>query len=345
MTPFLMLFDCILDKQKRIKMKDIKSSSKLANALSQIDKLYGKGTLFQYGNADKISVNAISTGSYLLNIATGIGGIPQGRITEIFGPESSGKTTLCLHIIAEAQKQGLLCAFIDAEHALDTEYAQNIGVDMDSVLLSQPDWGEQALDIASKLIETGDLGVIIIDSVAALVPKAEIDGEIGDAHMALQARMMSQSLRILTSKIQKSNTAVIFINQIRNKIGVMFGNPETTTGGNALKFYASMRLDIRRIGAVKDGEDNIGNKTKVTVVKSKVSPPFKKAEFDIRFGTGIDVHSEMIDLAVEYGILTKSGAWYQLADKNIAQGKEKLRQRMIDDDKLYILLRKKLFGE
>jgi len=326
-------------------MKDIKSSSKLANALSQIEKLYGKGTLFQYGNADKISVNAISTGSYLLNIATGIGGIPQGRITEIFGPESSGKTTLCLHIIAEAQKLGQLCAFIDAEHALDTEYAQNIGVDMDSVLLSQPDWGEQALDIASKLIETGDLGVIIIDSVAALVPKAEIDGEIGDAHMALQARMMSQSLRILTSKIQKSNTAVIFINQIRSKIGVMFGNPETTTGGNALKFYASMRLDIRRIGAVKDGEDNIGNKTKVTVVKSKVSPPFKKAEFDIRFGTGIDIHSEMIDLAVEYGILTKSGAWYQLADKNIAQGKEKLRQRMIDDDKLYILLRKKLFGE
>lgn len=326
-------------------MKEIKSNSKLANALGQIEKLYGKGTLFQYGSGVRTSVKAISTGSHMLNIATGIGGIPQGRITEIFGPESSGKTTLCLHIVSESQKAGGLCAYIDAEHALDTEYAENIGVDMDSLLLSQPDYGEQALDIASKLIETGDISVVVIDSVAALVPKAEIDGEIGDAHMALQARMMSQSLRMLTSKIQKSNTAVIFINQIRSKIGVMFGNPETTTGGNALKFYASMRLDIRRIGAVKDGEENVGNKTKVTVVKSKVSPPFKKAEFDIRYAEGIDTKSEIIDLATEYGILTKSGAWYQYNGKNIAQGKEKLRQQLDDKSQLLPILKKKLFGE
>ncbi len=326
-------------------MKEIKTNSKLANALSQIEKLYGKGSLFQYGTGTNQSIDSISTGSIALNIATGIGGIPRGRITEIFGPESSGKTTLCLHIISEAQKEGGMVAFIDAEHALDPEYATALGVDMESVLLSQPDFGEQALDIAGKLIETGDISVVVIDSVAALVPKSEIEGEIGDAHMAMQARMMSQTLRMLTSKIQKSKTAVIFINQLREKIGVMFGNPETTTGGNALKFYASMRLDIRRIGALKEGELNVGNRTKVKIVKSKVSPPFKTAEFDIRYGEGIDKYSELIDMAVEYEILIKAGAFYKYKDKSIAQGKDKMRQLLISNESLYISIRKKLLGE
>lgn len=327
-------------------MKNIDSKSKLANAMSQIEKLYGKGSLFQYGKGLNVkSISAISTGSIGLNIATGIGGIPKGRITEIFGPESSGKTTLCLHIIAEAQKEGGMAAFIDAEHALDPEYATALGVDVESILLSQPDYGEQALDIAGKLIETGDISVVVIDSVAALVPKSEIDGEIGDAHMAVQARMMSQTMRMLTGNIHKSNTAVIFINQIRSKIGVMFGNPETTTGGNALKFYASMRLDIRRIGSVKEGEHDIGNRTKVKIVKSKVSPPFKYAEFDIRYGEGIDVYGELIDVACEYDILTKSGAFYKYGEKTIAQGKDKMRQLLISNNNLYITIRKKLFGE
>lgn len=327
-------------------MKNIDSRSKLATAMSQIEKLYGKGSLFQYGKGlNHQAISAISTGSYNLDIATGIGGIPRGRITEIFGPESSGKTTLCLHIIAEAQKQGGMCAFIDAEHALDPVYATALGVDMESILLSQPDYGEQALDISDKLIDSGDISVIVIDSVAALVPKSEIDGEIGDAHMAVQARMMSQTMRMLTGKIQKTNTSVIFINQIRQKIGIMFGNPETTTGGNALKFYASMRLDIRRIGSVKDGEQDIGNRTKVKVVKSKVSPPFKTAEFDIRYGEGIDKYGEIIDLATEYEFLGKSGAWYQYNGKNIAQGKDKMRQLLISNEKLYITLKKNLFGE
>lgn len=326
-------------------MKQIKSGSKLENAMSQIEKLYGKGSLFQYGKGiNHTAISAISTGSIALDVATGIGGIPKGRVTEIFGPESSGKTTLCLHVIAEAQKEGGMVAFIDAEHALDPEYATALGVDMESLLLSQPDYGEQALDIAGKIIETGDISVVVIDSVAALVPKSEIEGEIGDAHMALQARMMSQTLRMLTGNIHKSNTAVIFINQIREKIGVMFGNPETTTGGNALKFYASMRLDIRRIGAVKEGETLVGNRTKVKVVKSKVSQPFKIAEFDIRYGEGIDKYNELIDMGVEYEVIKKAGAWFEFG-KDRFQGKEKFRQSLVSNQGLYISIRKKLFGE
>jgi recombination protein RecA len=326
-------------------VKEISTKSKLAAAISQIEKLYGKGSLIEYGKGTSLDIKGISTGSFLINDISGIGGIPMGRITEIYGPESSGKTTMCLHIIAEAQKMGMRAAFIDAEHALDPVYARNIGVNMDTLLLSQPDYGEQALDIASKLTETGEVGLIIIDSVAALVPKAEIEGEIGDAHMALQARMMSQSLRMMNGDIKKTNTAVVFINQLRSKIGVMFGNPETTTGGNALKFYASMRIDIRRIGAIKEGEEVVGNITKVKIAKSKVSSPFRTCEIDIRYAEGIDCYSELIELGVKHNVLEKSGAWYIINDKHKYQGKEKIRQALKSNEKLYIYLRKKIFGE
>ena len=312
--------------------------------MAQIDKLYGKGSLFQYGNGQKLDITAISTGSVLVNEASGIGGVPRGRVVEIYGPESSGKTTLCLHIIAEAQKQDISCAFIDAEHALDPLYATAIGVDMDNLLLSQPDYGEQALDIASKLVDTGEVGLIIIDSVAALVPKAEIDGDIGDHHMALQARMMSQTLRMMTGQVKKTNATVIFINQLRSKIGVMFGNPETTTGGNALKFYASMRIDIRRTGAIKSGEEVIGNKTKVKIVKSKVSVPFRVCEIEIRYGEGIDKWNELIDIGIKYEVIEKSGAWLTWG-KDRFNGKEQMRKALKEDNDVYLILRKELLGE
>ena len=326
--------------------KNSKAVNKLETALSQIEKLYGKGSIINFGdNQSTFDIESVSTGSMLLDLATGIGGVPRGRIIEIYGPESSGKTTICLHIIAEAQKKGIKVAFIDAEHALDPVYATGIGVDMSKILLSQPDWGEQALDIVLKLTESGEIGVIIVDSVAALVPRAELDGEIGDSHMALQARMMSQSLRMLTGIAQKTNTMIIFINQIRSKIGVMFGNPETTTGGNALKFYASMRFDIRKIGVLKEGTDVVASKTKVKVVKSKVSSPFKEAEFDIRYGTGIDKYAELIEMAIKYDVIKQAGSWLSYGGKNIAQGKEALRKRMIAEEKLYTIIRKKLLGE
>ncbi len=326
-------------------MKEITTKSKLAAAMLQIEKLYGKGSLIEYGEGNNLDISSISTGSFLVDDITGIGGIPVGRITEIYGHESSGKTTMCLHTIAEAQKMGKRAAFIDAEHALDPVYARNIGVDMDKLLLSQPDYGEQALDIVSKLVETGEVGIIVVDSVAALVPKSEIEGEIGDAHMAMQARMMSQSLRMINGIVKKTNTALIFINQLRNKIGVMFGNPETTTGGNALKFYASMRIDIRRVGAIKDGEEIIGNKTKVKIAKSKVSPPFKTCEIDIRYSEGVDKIGELIELGIKYNIIEKSGAWLVMGDKHRFQGKEKFRQAIKMNEKLYIYLKKKIFGE
>lgn len=326
-------------------MKEISSKSKLSATMNQIEKLYGKGSLFQYGKGQQLDIESISTGSYLIDDITGIGGIPVGRIIEIFGPESSGKTTFCLHVIAEAQKLGKMCAFIDAEHALDPVYATNIGVCVDDLLLSQPDYGEQALDIVSKLTQTGEIGLIVVDSVAALVPKSEIDGEIGDSHMALQARMMSQTLRMITGNVKKTNTTVIFINQLRSKIGVMFGNPETTTGGNALKFYASMRIDIRRIGAIKSGVDVIGNRTKVKIVKSKVSPPFRFCEIEIKYGEGIDNLSEMIDIGVKYDIIKKSGSWFIVSEKYRYQGKEKLKAELKKNKKLYFYLKKKIFGE
>lgn len=320
-------------------------SGKIENAMAQIEKIYGKGSLYVYGEGIKTKVSSISTGSYKLDLITGIGGLPRGRVVEIYGPESSGKTTICLHAIAEAQSAGLKAAFIDAEHALDPVYATNIGVNMDELLLSQPDYGEMALDVVDKLVETGEVGIIVVDSVAALVPRAELDGEMGDAHMALQARLMSQALRKLTGKVLKSNTLLIFINQLRSKIGVMFGNPETTTGGNALKFYASMRLDIRRQEAIKIGNDVVGNKTKVKVVKSKVSPPFKECIFDIRYGIGVDRVGEVIDLGVEYGLIKKGGAWFTYGDDRF-QGMEKLRECLENfDNGLYLKLAGELFGE
>lgn len=299
----------------------------LSAALSQIDKQFGKGSVMRLGDYPVISIDdAISTGSLRLDIALGGGGLPRGRIVEIYGPESSGKTTLTLHVIASCQKKSGTAAFIDAEHALDPQYAKKLGVNLDELLVSQPDTGEQALEIADMLVRSGGIDVIVIDSVAALTPKAEIEGEMGDQHMGLQARLMSQALRKLTANIKRSNTLVIFINQIRMKIGVMFGNPETTTGGNALKFYASVRLDIRRIGAVKKGEEIIGNETRVKVVKNKVAPPFKTAEFEILYNEGISREGEIIDLAVENGFLEKSGAWYNYKGDHIGQGKDNARQ-------------------
>ena len=289
----------------------------------QIEKQFGKGSIMKLGTDEVISdIPAISTGSLGLDIALGVGGMPRGRVIEIFGPESSGKTTLTLHIIAEAQKAGGTTAFIDAEHALDVNYAKKLGVKTDELLISQPDTGEQALEVTEMLVRSGAIDVIVIDSVAALVPKAEIEGEMGDAHMGLQARLMSQALRKLTAVISKSQTTVIFINQIRMKIGVMFGNPETTTGGNALKFYSSVRLDIRKVSAIKEGEDVIGNRVRVKVVKNKVAPPFKQAEFDVMFNEGISKMGEVVDLAVEKNIIAKSGAWYSYKDERVGQGRE-----------------------
>ena len=296
-------------------------------AVSSIEKAFGKGSIMRLGNEEAMvkDVEAISTGSTSLDIALGVGGLPRGRIIEIYGPESSGKTTLALHAVAEAQKKGGIAAFIDAEHALDVGYARKLGVRTDDLLISQPDTGEQALEITETLVRSGAIDVLVIDSVAALVPRAELEGEMGDAHMGVQARLMSQALRKLTGTISKSSTIVIFINQIRMKIGVMFGNPETTTGGNALKFYATQRLDIRRIGAIKDGEQVIGNRTRVKVVKNKVAPPFKEVEFDILYGEGISREGDLLDLAVEKGVVEKSGAWFSYGKERIGQGRENAR--------------------
>ena len=296
-------------------------SKQLNETLSQIEKQFGKGTVMRMGDREVVDIPAISTGSIGLDIALGIGGVPQGRVIEIFGPESSGKTTLTLQVIAECQKAGGTAAFIDAEHALDPLYAKKLGVNVDELLLSQPDTGEQALEVADMLVKSQSVDLLVIDSVAALTPRAEIEGEMGDHHVGLQARLMSQALRKITGNIQRSNATVIFINQIRMKIGVMFGNPETTSGGNALKFYSSVRLDIRRIGAVKEGEEVIGNETRVKVVKNKVSPPFTKAEFQILYGKGINVEGEIIDFGQKLGLIEKAGSWYSYDDEKIGQGK------------------------
>ena len=300
----------------------IDKSKTLETAIGQIHKQFGKGSIMRLGSGEVDKVPVIPTGTLSLDIATGVGGFPRGRIAEIYGPESSGKTTLALHAIAEAQKMGGVAAFIDAEHALDINYAERLGVNVDDLLVSQPDYGEQALEITEILIRSGSVDIIVIDSVAALVPKAEIDGNIGDSHVGLQARLMSQTMRKLTGVLNRTHTALVFINQIRMKIGVMFGNPETTSGGNALKFYSSLRLDIRRIGAIKDGVEVIGNRTKVKVVKNKVAPPFKLAEFDIIYGEGISKIGDMLDLAVELDIVDKSGAWYSYTGERIGQGRE-----------------------
>ena len=303
-------------------------------ALSQIEKQFGKGSVMKMGDQPVAEIPTVSTGSLGLDIALGAGGLPYGRIVEIYGPESSGKTTLTLSAIAEAQKQGKTCAFIDAEHALDPIYAEKLGVNIDELLVSQPDTGEQALEICDMLVRSGAVELVVIDSVAALVPKAEIEGEMGDSHMGLAARLMSQALRKLTGNIKRANCCVVFINQIRMKIGVMFGNPETTTGGNALKFYSSVRLDIRRIGAIKKGDEVVGNETRVKVVKNKVAPPFKQAEFDILYGQGISRHGEIIDLGVQQGLIDKAGAWYSYGDERIGQGKDNVRNYLKENPEI-----------
>ncbi len=298
----------------------------LESAISQIEKSFGKGSVMKLGAQERVDIEAIPTGSLGLDLALGIGGVPRGRIIEIFGPESSGKTTLTLHIVAEAQKRGGSCAFVDAEHALDPEYATKLGVNIDDLLVSQPDTGEQALEITDTLVRSGALDVVVVDSVAALVPKAEIEGDMGDSHMGLQARLMSQALRKLTGSISKSKTVVIFINQIRMKIGVMFGSPETTTGGNALKFYSSVRIDIRRIGAIKDKDEVIGNQTRCKIVKNKVAPPFKQVEFEIIYGEGISHTGEIVDLGVKADIVEKAGSWFSYNGQRIGQGKENAKR-------------------
>ncbi|MCR5225409.1 MAG: recombinase RecA [Alphaproteobacteria bacterium] len=313
-------------------------------ALAQIEKAFGKGSIMKLGQHGSVEdVDTISTGSIGLDMALGIGGFPRGRIIEVFGPESSGKTTLALHAVAEAQKKGGACAYIDAEHALDPVYAKHVGVDVDSLILSQPDTGEQALEIADTLVRSGAIDVLVVDSVAALVPKAEIEGEMGDSHMGLQARLMSQALRKLTATVAKSNCIMIFINQIRMKIGVFFGNPETTTGGNALKFYASVRLDIRRVGSLKEKEQVIGNQVRVKVVKNKVAPPFKVVDFDIIYGEGISKSGELLDIGAKIGVVEKSGAWYSFEGNKIGQGKEAARQYLKDNpavaDKIEAMIR------
>ena len=327
-------------------MADLMDRDKaVEQAISQIERQFGRGSIMKMSDEKVIDIPAISTGSLALDLALGIGGVPRGRVIEIFGPESSGKTTLALHITAEAQKKGGMVAFIDAEHALDMAYARKLGVDVDSLLVSQPDTGEQALDIAEILVRSGAIDVLVIDSVAALVPRAEIEGDMGDQHMGLQARLMSQALRKLTATISKSRTCVIFINQIRMKIGVMFGSPETTTGGNALKFYASQRLDIRRIGAIKDGTDVIGNRTKVKVVKNKIAPPFKDAEFDIIYGHGISKEGDILDLGVSLEIVEKSGAWYTFEGERIGQGRENVKKFLTENgdirDRIAVLIKEK----
>ncbi|HFD80585.1 MAG TPA: recombinase RecA [Gammaproteobacteria bacterium] len=322
----------------------------LSAALGQIEKQFGKGSVMRMGDASAArDVDVVSTGSLALDVALGIGGLPRGRVIEIYGPESSGKTTLTLQVIAEAQKLGGTAAFIDAEHALDPGYAEKLGVQIDDLLVSQPDTGEQALEIADMLVRSGAVDIVVVDSVAALTPKAEIEGEMGDSHMGLHARLMSQALRKLTANIKRSNTLVIFINQIRMKIGVMFGNPETTTGGNALKFYASVRLDIRRIGALKKGDEVIGNDTRVKVVKNKMAPPFKQAQFEILYGEGISREGELIELGVKHGLVDKAGAWYSYNGDRIGQGKDNVRNFLKDNpemaQEIEQQLRAKLLGE
>ena len=315
---------------------DSKKEKALDLAINQIDRQFGKGAIMKMGGDHiRISDNVISTGCLSLDAALGVGGIPRGRIIEIFGPESSGKTTLTLHVVAEAQKAGGYAAFIDAEHAMDPEYAKNLGVNLDELLVSQPDSGEQSLEITETLVRSCALDVIVIDSVAALVPRAELEGEMGDSHMGLQARLMSQALRKLTGTVAKSNTTVIFVNQIREKIGVMFGNPETTPGGRALKFYSSVRLDIRRITSLKDGTNMVGNRTRVKVVKNKVAPPFKMTEFDIMYGKGISKEGDIIDLAIQGEIVEKMGAWFSYGDMKIGQGKENSKKYLLDNPDLY----------
>ena len=299
-------------------------------ALTQIERTFGKGSIMRLGQNTNIDIEAISTGSLGTDIALGIGGLPKGRIIEIYGPESSGKTTFALSVVAQAQKKGGICAFVDAEHALDPSYAKKIGVDIENLLVSQPDSGEQALEIADTLVRSGAIDVLVVDSVAALVPKAELEGEMGDSHMGLQARLMSQALRKLTSTVSRSNTLIIFINQIRMKIGVMFGSPETTTGGNALKFYASVRIDIRRTEAIKNGSEVIGNRTRAKIVKNKCAPPFKEAFFDIMYGEGISKWGEMVDLAVQLELINKSGSWFSIGDERIGQGRDSAKQYLID---------------
>ncbi len=314
----------------------------LALAVAQIEKSCGKGSIMRLGTDSKVRVEAIPTGAINLDAAIGVGGIPRGRVTEIYGPESSGKTTLCLHVVANAQKLGGVAAFIDAEHALDTEYAKKLGVDVENLLISQPDTGEQALEICEILVRSGAVDVIVVDSVAALVPKAEIEGDMGDSHVGLQARLMSQALRKLTGAIARSKTSVIFINQLREKIGVMFGNPETTTGGKALKFYASVRLDIRRIGPVKDKEEVIGSHVRVKVVKNKVAPPFKQAEFDIMYAEGISHTSLLVDIGSEAGIIDKAGAWYSYGTQRIGQGRENAKMFLKDNPALMAEIEEKV---
>lgn len=312
------------------KGKALDKAKALEGALGQIERAFGKGSVMRLGQRPREQADVISTGSLGLDIALGIGGLPRGRVVEIYGPESSGKTTLALHAIAEAQKRGGTCAFIDAEHALDPGYAKKLGVDIDNLLISQPDAGEQALEIADTLVRSGAIDVLVVDSVAALVPRAELEGDMGDSHVGLHARLMSQALRKLTGSVARSNTMMIFLNQIRLKIGVMFGNPETTTGGNALKFYASVRLDIRRIGSIKDKDEVVGNQTRVKVVKNKMAPPFRQVEFDIMYGEGISKVGELIDLGVKAGVVEKSGAWFSCDSQRIGQGRENAKQYLRD---------------
>ena len=317
----------------------------LETALAQIDRQFGKGSVMRLGSDERAPVEVIPTGSIALDVALGIGGLPRGRIIEIYGPESSGKTTLTLHAIANVQKQGGIAAFIDAEHALDPEYAKKLGVDIDALLVSQPDTGEQALEIADMLVRSGSIDLVVIDSVAALVPRAEIEGEMGDAHVGLQARLMSQALRKLTGGLNSTNTSMIFINQLREKIGVFFGSPETTAGGKALKFYASVRLDIRRIETLKDGTDAVGNRTRVKVVKNKMAPPFKQAEFDILYGTGISREGSLIDFGVDQGIVKKSGAWYTYEADQLGQGKENSRNFLIENPEIAAEIEGKILAQ
>ncbi|HOU26745.1 MAG: recombinase RecA [Paludibacteraceae bacterium] len=327
------------ENQPKVNVEKLKA---LQLALDKIEKDHGKGTIMKMGDKTVVEVNTISTGSIGLNVALGVGGFPRGRVIEIFGPESSGKTTLAIHAIAQAQKAGGIAAIIDAEHAFDRFYAEKLGVDINNLLISQPDNGEQALEIADQLIRSSAVDIVVIDSVAALTPKAEIEGDMGDSKMGLQARLMSQALRKLTANINRTNTTCIFINQLRDKIGITFGNPETTTGGNALKFYASIRLDIRRIGQIKDGDEVIGNQTRVKIVKNKVAPPFRKAEFDIMFGEGISIAGEIIDLGVEQGIIKKSGSWFSYGDTKLGQGRDAAKKVMIDNPELAAELEQKI---
>ncbi|MEM9169845.1 MAG: recombinase RecA [Pseudomonadota bacterium] len=319
---------------KLVEAGDVDKSKALEAAISQIDKAFGKGSVMKLGDRDVVDIESISTGSLGLDIALGIGGLPKGRIVEIYGPESSGKTTLALHVAAQAQQRGGVAAFVDAEHALDPQYAQKLGVNLDELLISQPDTGEQALEIADTLVRSGAVDILVIDSVAALTPRAELEGDMGDSLPGLQARLMSQALRKLTGSIAKSNCLVVFINQIRMKIGVMFGSPETTTGGNALKFYASVRLDIRRIGAIKKADEVVGNQTRVKIVKNKVAPPFKQVEFDIMYGEGVSYVGELVDLGVKAGVVEKSGSWFSFDSERIGQGRENAKQYLKDNPEI-----------